>query len=189
MPSTERNLSLLFIMSVFASIYFNMTAVFIPLFIRSLQASVFEVSLVLFAGNASSTITMMLGGHLSDKYGRKRVMMLSGALWLITSLLYISAKTWPETILYTAVSSISLSFFIPARSAMIMDIARKSSAGRIYGLMNIAWPIGGLLGPFLGGMIADRYGWAAFFYFLCLLAFIYVFTNLFLAESVKRHRR
>jgi len=189
MPSTERNLSLLFIMSVFASIYFNMTAVFIPLFIRSLQASVFEVSLVLFAGNASSAITMMLGGHLSDKYGRKRVMMLSGAIWLITPLLYISAKTWPETILYTAVSSISLSFFIPARSAMIMDIARKSSAGRIYGLMNIAWPIGGLLGPFLGGVIADRYGWAAFFYFLCLLAFIYVFTNLFLAESVKRHRR
>ena len=100
MPSTERNLSLLFIMNVFASIYFNMTAVFIPLFIRSLQASVFEVSLVLFAGNASSAITMMLGGHLSDKYGRKRVMMLSGAFWLITPLLYISAKTRPETIYY-----------------------------------------------------------------------------------------
>jgi len=189
MSSAERTLSLLFVINISAAIYLNMTRVFIPLFIRSLQASVFEVSLVLFISNASSTITMMLGGHLSDKYGRKRAMMLSGILWIIAPLLFISAKSWPETMLYMSVSSIAFSFFVPARAAMIMDIARKPSAGRIYGLMNVAWPIGGLLGPFLGGMIADRYGWIVFFYFLCFLAFTYMFTSLFLAESVKRPRR
>ncbi|HIE18989.1 TPA: MFS transporter [Candidatus Bathyarchaeota archaeon] len=189
MPSAKRNLSLLFVINISAAIYLNMTRVFIPLFIRGLQASVFEVSLVLFVSNASSTITMMLGGHLSDKYGRKKAIMLSGILWIIAPLLYISAKSWPETMLYTAVFSIAFSFFVPARAAMIMDIARKSSAGKIYGLMNIAWPIGGLLGPFLGGMIADRYGWAAFFYFLCFLAFTYMLTCFFLTESAERSRR
>jgi len=188
MPSIERNLSLLFVINIFAAIYFNMTAVFIPLFIRSLQASVFEVSLTLFVGNASATITMMLGGFLADKYGRKRAIMLSGIFWLITPLLYISAKSWPETMLYAAISSMSFSFFVPARAAMITDIVRRSSVGTIYGLMNIAWPIGGLLGPFLGGMIADRYGWPAFFYFLFLLAFTYLLICIFLTDSAERPR-
>jgi len=189
MPSTERNLSLLFVMNIFASVYWNMTGVFIPLFIRSLQASVFEVSLALFGGNASATVTMMLGGFLADKYGRKRSIMLSGLLWLIAPLLFISAKSWPETVLYTAISTVAFSFFVPARAAMITDIVRRSSVGTMYGLMNIAWPIGGMLGPFLGGMIADRYGWTAFFYFLFFLALIYTLISLLLTESAEEPRR
>ncbi len=189
MPSTERNLSLLFMINIFAAIYSNMTSVFIPLFIRSLQASVFEVSLALFVGSASATVTVMLGGYMSDRYGRKITIMLSGVFWLIAPLLYISAKSWPETMLYTAISGISFSFFVPARAAMITDIVRKSSLGRIYGLMNIAWPIGGMLGPFLGGIIADRYGWTAFFCFLFFLALIYMAISIFLTESSERPLR
>jgi len=188
MSSTEKNLSLLFLINLSAAVYSNMTGVFVPLFIRSLQASVFEVSLTLFVGNALATVTMLLGGYFSDRYGRKRAIMLSGIFWLIAPLLYVSAKSWPETMLYTAVSSIAFSFFVPARVAMITDIVRKSSVGRIYGLMNIAWPIGGILGPFLGGMIADRYGWAAFFYFLCFLALIYMLVSVFLTENAGKPR-
>jgi len=188
MPSAERNLILLFIINISAAIYSNMTSVFIPLFIRSLQASVFEVSLVLFVGNASVTVMMMLGGHLSDKYGRKKAIMLSGIFWLIAPLLFVSAKSWPETMLYTVVGNMAFSLFVPARAAMITDIVRKSSLGRTYGMMNIAWPIGGILGPFIGGTIADRYGWTAFFYFLSFLALIYLSLIMFLAESRERHR-
>ena len=188
MPSAERNLILLFIINISAAIYSNMTSVFIPLFIRSLQASVFEVSLVLFVGNASVTVMMMLGGHLSDKYGRKKAIMLSGIFWLIAPLLFVSAKSWPETMLYTVVGNMAFSLFVPARAAMITDIVRKSSLGRTYGMMNIAWPIGGILGPFIGGTISDRYGWTAFFYFLSFLALIYLSLIMFLAESRERHR-
>jgi len=189
MPSTERNLSLLFIINISAAVYSNMSTVFIPLFIRSLQASVFEVSLALFVGNASATVAMMLGGFFADKYGRKSAIMLSGIFWLIAPLLYVSAKSWPETVLYTAISSIAFSFFVPARAAMITDIVRRSSLGTIYGLMNIAWPIGGMLGPFLGGIIADRYGWTVFFYFLFFLALTYILISVFITESVERPRR
>jgi len=56
-------------------------------------------------------------------------------------------------------------------------------------LMNIAWPIGGMLGPFLGGMIADRYGWTTFFYFLFFLALIYTLISLLLTESAEEPRR
>jgi len=188
MDLDERNLILLFMINISAAIYANMSAVFLPLFIRSLEASVFEVSIVLFIGNAIATAMMLLGGYLSDRYGRKRTMMLCGFLWLITPILYISARSWPETIIYAAFSSAAMSFFNPTRAAMIMDIVRRSSAGKTYGLMNIAWPIGGILGPFIGGFIADQYGWTVFFYFLCLLAIIYLIINLFLVEGGRESR-
>ena len=189
MPSTERNLSLLFIINASAATYLNMTGTFIPLFIRSLKASVFEVSLVLFIGNALTAAAMMLGGFLSDKYGRKRIIMLSGVFWIISSILFLSAKSWPETIFYTAISSIAFSLFVPARAAMIADIVRRSSFGTAYGLINVAWPIGGMLGPLLGGMVADKYGWPAFFFSLCLLAVIYMFISIFLTESAEESKR
>jgi len=188
MDLDERNLILLFMINISAAIYANMSAVFLPLFIRSLEASVFEVSIVLFIGNAIATAMMLLGGYLSDRYGRKRTMMLCGFLWLITPILYISARSWSETIIYAAFSSAAMSFFNPTRAAMIMDIVRRSSAGKTYGLMNIAWPIGGILGPFIGGFIADQYGWTVFFYFLCLLAIIYLIINLFLVEGGRESR-
>jgi MFS family permease len=186
MPSVQRNLALLFVINTSAAIYANMTRVFIPLFIRSLQASVFEVSLAIFVANASATVTMMLGGYLSDRYGRKRTIMLSGVFWLVAPFLFAQARSWPETILYASLTSMAVSFFVPARAAMITEVVRRSSVGRVYGMMNIAWPIGGLLGPFLGGMIADRYGWTAFFYFLGLLAVTYILVSLLLAESAGR---
>jgi len=189
MPSTERNLSILFIINISAATYINMISTFIPLFIRGLKASVFEVSLVLFIGNASTAVAMMLGGFLSDRYGRKRIIMLSGVFWSISPLLFISAESWPETILYTAINNIAFSFFVPARAAMIADIVRKSSFGTAYGLINVAWPIGGLLGPLLGGMIADRYGWTAFFLILCFLAITYMLISIFLTESVEKPKR
>mgnify|MGYP000017517869 CR=1 FL=1 len=186
MPSSGKNLTLLFIINVFAALYMNIAGVFIPLFIRSLKASVFEVSLALFIGNTLSTIMTMVGGHFSDKYGRKRTMILSGILWLTTPLLFISTRSWPETVLYNAIGAMALSFFIPSRSAMIMDSAERSMIGRIYGLMNISWPIGGIVGPFIGGVIADKFGWSAFFLFLSVLASLYTLMILFLTESKGR---
>ena len=190
MSSTRRNLSLLFVINILAAVYLNMIGTFLPLFIRNLKASVFEVSLVIFTGNALTVIAMMLGGFLSDKYGRKRILMLSGVFWIISPLLYISTKSWPETIIYTLMNNIAFSLFVPARIAMIADlVVRKSSFGTTYGLTNMAWPIGGLLGPLIGGMIADRYGWNAFFFFLSSLAIAYMLIGIFITESAKKPQR
>jgi len=46
------------------------------------------------------------------------------------------------------------------------------SMATAYGVMNMAWPIGGVIGPFIGGFLADNYGWSPFFYFLSLIALL-----------------
>jgi len=186
MTRNRRGLALLFAANIFLSTIFYATYVFIPLFIRNLDASVFEVGIVLFISNASATFTMILSGYLSDKYGRRKIIVLSGIIQFITPLLFMSAKKWVETIIYASLNIISVSLFVSSRAAMIIDLSERESAGEVFGLMNTAWPIGGLIGPFIGGLVVDRYGWNFFFYFICALATPYLLIGLFLPESAKR---
>ena len=188
LPSLDKNLTLLFIINTIVSVYWNMTGTFIPLFIRGLGASVFQVSLVLFIGGTAATAAMLPSGFLSDRYGRRGLIVLSTAFLFISPLLYTLAETWEETIMYTVVNMLAFSLFTPARMTMIADRVRASSLGKAYGLMNLAWPIGGITGPFLGGFIADSYGWTTFFYSLCALAFSCTVLTLFLSESMRRSK-
>jgi MFS family permease len=188
LPSFDRNLSLLFIVNTIVAVYWNVTRTFIPLFVRSLEASVFQVSLVIFVGGLAATSVMIPSGLLCDRYGRRRMIILGTAFLFVSPLLYTLADSWEETILCYLTSTVAFSLFTPARMTMIADSIKPGSLGRAYGLMNLAWPIGGIAGPFLGGFIADNYGWTAFFYSLCAIAFMCIVLSLFLGESITRPR-
>ena len=183
MSKSKRDLTLLFITNIFVSIILYTTYIFIPLFIRSLGASVFEVGITLFIGNASAMIIMIISGYLSDVYGRWKIIILSGIIQILASLLFVSARGWLEATFYTTLIYVAVAFFVSSRSAMIIDLAGRGSTGGVFGLINTAWPIGGLIGPFLGGLIVDEYGWTSLFYFLCFLAASYLLVGLLLPKG------
>lgn len=181
-PNLDRNLVLLFFVNLIVAAYWNMTGPLVPLFIKSLEATVFQVSLVLFIGGLASTLIMMPSGVLSDKYGERRMIILSVVLLTVSPLLYTTAGAWEETIPYTVINMICFGLFTPARMTMIAKSVKQSSMATAYGLMNLAWPIGGVIGPFIGGFLADNYGWNAFFYSLSSTAAMCTLISLFLSE-------
>jgi len=185
-PSLDRNLSVLFLVNIVAALYWNMTGIFVPLYIRSLGASVFQVSLVLFVGGLVSAATMLPSGFLADRYGRRKLIVLSVATMSVSPLLYSMAKTWQETILYTVINTVAFSLFTPARMTMIADSVKPTVLATSYGLMNLAWPIGGIVGPMLGGFIADNYGWTSLFYSFSITTFACTLASLCLRESMRK---
>jgi predicted MFS family arabinose efflux permease len=81
-----------------------------------------------------------------------------------------------------------LGFFLyatrPVIQAWMLDSTPKNMAGSSIGVLFGAQALGGALGPLLGGMVADRFGLLAAFYFL---ATTIVVANLFvLAVPVRR---
>ena len=183
MPAIDRNLAFLFLLNTIVAVYWNMMTTLIPLYIRSLNASVFQVSLVLFIGGLASTATMLPSGILSDRYGRKTLIILSILCLLLSPILYINARSWQETIAYNILASVAFSMFIPARTAMIADHVKPASLATAFGLMNLAWPIGGIAGPLIGGVIADNYGWSGFFYVLPVIVALALVLSLFLGKT------
>src|SRR5207237_7327275 len=65
-----------------------------------------------------------------------------------------------------------LGFFLyatrPVIQAWLLDVTPKNMGGSSIGVLFGAQAVGGALGPYFGGMIADRYGLLATFYFLAL---------------------
>jgi predicted MFS family arabinose efflux permease len=73
-----------------------------------------------------------------------------------------------------------LGFFLyatrPVIQAWMLDATPKNMAGSSIGVLFGAQALGGAIGPLLGGMVADRFGLLATFYFLALTI---VIANLF----------
>ena len=107
-------------------------------------------------------------GHLSDRYGRDRLMML-GMVSLIglfatvitmfrrrLDLLYVAP--------FLAVFGVGSFAFAPAALASLGDLAPERGRGTTMGIYSVVISLGTIIGPLLGGYLLDRYGLSSLFY-------------------------
>ncbi len=128
---------------------------------------------------AATAMSQGLGGELSDKYGRRRVMVC--ALWgraatvLILAFAIYRNMPIPVIIGVHLVSNFVSHFFEPASRGWIADYAGFRQRHRAYGLLRMATYFGFAVGPALGGLIADQsysllFGASGIVCILCALA-------------------
>jgi len=162
----------LFIITTVIAAGINLTLPLIPLYLRELGAGVFQISLVMTIAAFASTLLTYVGGMFCDRYGRKLSIFVGILLATVPPFMYTLSVSWMEMVHWVVLFNASMAFFSPARMSYIADRSRERSLGRIFGLMNIAWPIGGMLGPLIGGYLSDVYGWNEAFYFVTLISAI-----------------
>ena len=107
-------------------------------------------------------------GHLSDHYGRGRLMML-GMLSLIGFFATVIAmfRLRIDTLHlmpFFAIFGVGSFAFAPAALASLGDIAPKHGRGTTMGVYSVVISLGTIIGPLLGGYLLDRYGLASLFY-------------------------
>jgi len=107
-------------------------------------------------------------GHLSDNYGRGRLMML-GMLSLIGFFATVIAMfRWHIDTIYLlpffAIFGVGCFAFAPAALASLGDIAPKYARGTTMGVYSVVISLGTIIGPLLGGYLLDRYGLTSLFY-------------------------
>ena len=171
----NRSLVLLSTGSSFRSMTQSALLTFLPVYLaRDMGYSPFWVGACLFAVQAAGFAAAPVAGHLSDRMGRKQILMasmLSSAVVLVGMAL---AGGSPVFIALIAILGFFLYATRPVIQAWLLDVTPKSMGGSSIGFLFGAQALGGALGPFFGGMIADRYGLLATFYFL---AFTIVIAN------------
>ncbi len=151
---------------------------FLPVFLaKEMNYSPVWIGNVLFALQAAGFVAAPVCGHLSDRMGRRNIIMTSMAMSGVVLLFMALAGRSPAFALFVAV----LGFFLFATrsvlQAWLLDATPKHLAGTTIGILFGAQAVGGAIGPFVGGVIADQYGLAATFYFL---AATIVVANLFI---------
>jgi DHA1 family multidrug resistance protein-like MFS transporter len=182
METWKRNLWVLWFGVFFTSASFSMVIPFLPIFLLK-QLHVHEhtemwsgllFSSAFFAGAIASPFW----GRVADKYGRKPMIIRAGfALFVIYTLM--AFVTNPYEILGLRILQGLLSGFIPGAIALIGTNTPSEKVGYALSLVSTASASGGILGPLLGGGIADLVGNRLAFASGGLIVFIATFLIIF----------
>jgi MFS family permease len=139
------------------------------LFSDSLGASPVEIGMMVFLSGAVATGLMIPAGLLAQRYGKKRIIVLSIVLQAVALLLYTLAQEWRQVVPLVTLFAASFALFIPARMTLVADYSTPRNRATVFSIMNVAWSIGSIYGPAVGGFLADVFpGWKAPFYFMVL---------------------
>ena len=144
----------------------------VPVFAKSFDVTVGVASLVfvanLFGGLASTIPT----GILVDKIGRRRVIIAGPLLVALSSFLMVTATTFPQVLIYQFIAGWAQSMWSLSRLAIIADTGGDGQRGRQITMMMGMESTGRLLGPALGGLLAEVWGLRAPFVGLGILALL-----------------
>lgn len=102
-------------------------------------------------------ITSLLGGYLSDKMGRKKLLAAAGMLASFGSLLLIFSKNIPMVMVAGAFLGLGTGTFMSANWALGTDLVPSKDAGRYLGISNLAGAGAGIVGSSIGGPMADYF--------------------------------
>ncbi|MDY6874855.1 MAG: MFS transporter [Chloroflexota bacterium] len=102
-------------------------------------------------------------GYLYDRYARSKLLALASLLWGSTTWLSAIVPTFPAFLATRASTGIDDSSY-PGLYSLISDYFGPRMRGRIYGLLQIAMPLGYILGMVMAAALRDVVGWRGVFY-------------------------
>jgi MFS family permease len=117
------------------------------------------------AAGPASTLVMFVGifilvaafpsGWLSDRFGRKPILTVSGIVAAFGTLIVILAPSMPMLYVGAVLIGIATGQFYAVNWALGTELVPKEQAGRYLGLSNLAGAGAGAVGAYIGGPIAD----------------------------------
>jgi EmrB/QacA subfamily drug resistance transporter len=107
-------------------------------------------------------LVMPLAGKLGDQYGRKKIFLGAVVLFTATSLCCGLADNIYLLIVLRAVQAVGGGAFMPSATGIIAD-RFGSGRDRALGLFSSIFPIGGIIGPVLGGVFVTYWSWRGIF--------------------------
>ncbi|MEU9160720.1 MFS transporter [Streptomyces sp. NPDC048424] len=102
---------------------------------------------------------ILVGGSLSDRFGRRRIFVLGVVWFAVGSLLCGIAPNAGVLIASRALQGIGGALLAPGSLALIQASIRAEDRGRAIGLWSGFGGVGAAVGPFLGGWLVDGPGW------------------------------
>ena len=128
-------------------------------------------------------------GALSDRFGRRPVILGSLAIYSLDFLLLAIAPTLGVLMLARIISGAFSATFSTA-NAYIADVSPPEKRAANFGLMGAAFGLGFIVGPLIGGLIGSAFGTRAPFFFVAGLgALNLIYGVFFLPETLKPENR
>lgn len=156
-----------------------------------------KLSWVATAYLLTSAISTPLYGKIGDMYGRKKIFQISIIIFLLGSALCGLSTSMNELVFFRALQGIGAGGLISLVLAIIGDVVPPRQRGRYQGYFGAVFGVASVLGPLLGGFLADANtilgvsGWRWIFYInvpIGIIALFVIATRLHLPVLRLRHK-
>ncbi|MCK5670576.1 MFS transporter, partial [Candidatus Bathyarchaeota archaeon] len=127
------------------------------LYILELGGTKGSIGLLTTIASLTMLLVQLPGGIISDRFGRKRVILLASVLGFLPPIIYRYSTHWTTLILGAVAASVA-TLAMPALNALIADSLPKENRATGFGASTMAWYLSISVSIPLGGYILEKLG-------------------------------
>ncbi|WP_099826596.1 multidrug effflux MFS transporter [Oceaniglobus indicus] len=163
--TTPPHIATLILLAAISALAMNMFLPSLPgmtdYFVTDYATMQLSVALYL-AGNA---VLQLVIGPVSDRMGRRPVILFGGAVFILASVACIYAPSVEIFLALRVVQAIVITGLVLSR-AVVRDMVPQDQAASMIGYVTMGMAVAPMLAPALGGALDDLFGWKATFWVL-----------------------
>ncbi len=159
----------------------------LPTIMNELHLSGKMVGYLVAAFAMTQLLVSPIAGQWVDKYGRKRMIIIGLVIFSFSELLFGLGKVVEVLFVSRLLGGISAAFIMPAVTAFIADITTLATRSKAMGYMSAAISTGFIIGPGIGGFLAEI-GPRVPFFAAAAVALIAAIISFLLLQEPERHK-
>lgn len=160
----------------------------LPDYLKQFNAAGTAAGYLIAVFGTAQFIFSPIGGKLSDKHGR-RILILSGLfLTVVSDFIFAISNTLMLLYIARVIGGIGIGMLVPSVFAYVADITTNETRAKGMGYISAAMNLGVVLGPGLGGIIA-QFGIRVPYFFASGLGFVATVLTLILPETLTVEKR
>src|SRR3954464_12650755 len=155
----------------------------------SLSATPEEATWALTSYLVANAIILPMTGWLANRFGRKRLLMLSVPGFTAASFLFGFPPNLPFLILCRVIQGATGGGLQPLSQAILLEVFPPAERGKAMAFWALGIVVAPMLGPVLGGWLTDSYSWRWVFYInvpIGIIALFMTHTFVFDPPYIKR---
>jgi len=181
---------LLGILSAFGPASMDMYLPSLPTLVEYFATSTSKAQLTLGGFMIGFASGQLFYGPLSDRYGRKRVLVSGIALYTVATLFCATASSVDSLIVMRFIQALGGGAGVVLTRAIVRDLYSGNEAARAMSLMLLVPSVAAFAGPFIGGQLLLWVRWQAIFWLLVAFGVVtLVLTLVVLPETLPAERR
>lgn len=172
--------STIFILALIASVNplaMGMYVPSMPSIAKEFEASYGDVQLGLSVFFAFTALSQLLIGPLSDRFGRKPILLISIIAFIIGTILTIMADGLTPMIIGRALQAVGAAGIVLSRT-IVRDMVTPAKVASYIGFVTMGMAVAPMIGPAIGGAVDQLFGWRTSFSLLGIFGFL-VFVLVF----------
>lgn len=158
----------------------------LPILAKTFQSDVSAVQLNVSLFMVGLAISQLVTGPLSDRYGRRPVLLAGLGLTVAATVICIFAQTLPQLIGARFLQALGGATGMVMSRAIIRDLYPRDRVGGMISLVIGVMMIAQLISPLIGGLLETSFGWRSIFYAMAATS---TFVTIIIALGLPETRR